>query len=1576
MKKKGIVFLSFVLVLEAQNIDISKFYYRDYLDFGQGYGAFNGENSGKANTSNGTTLTGKDGTKVSVPNVPNFSASSNYGSLTSVGRGFAVTANHVVSFTPEYDSTGVYRKFGLTSYKVSGDTEGDDISKPYGRDEKFTRFDKYIVEGRVDMLDFANSIDTRDTTQENANIQNFKTQLNDFAKDNEGNVYIYQTGSGIITLRNSYSGSTSIKSDTNGETRGGGFGTLKQDSITYEKLVYCPSESCSNTNVYGMYFHYIPNSNFNNRITTGDSGSGIYAYNTTKKEWVLLGVTSQSQNGQNRAYISAVSNKDLQNYQSKFEQKVDLKITEPNINEWTLTTNSLKYDKRGDTPDKSYTLGKNKDIIFSGNGTMTIRVQENIQLNQDRVGAGGFVFEAGNSASGANSYKLTQESTDKMGFYFGKGGGKLDLAGNSLVLNTIAANDSKAIITNSSTSTQSTLEIQGLGYDTNGKKMTNKADTIIHASIGDNTNGANGANLNLFYKGEKTPTNRHSEGENATEESKSNRLDSSLSAKAQNDSTASLIFDGHINIQGELKAKDGNIVLQGHPTTHATISDKTIREQIQNAESGTSQKMPDYMDLSKPSTLKQPDWDSRNFSIKQGITLTNATLMVGKAANVTADINADNTSQIYFGGRHFIDSKDGKNVIGSGFSYQQGVTSGDLTNETYKDSSFVGKIIADGATITSKFMNFAPNLELSNKASLKATNLTLNSTNTLNFKNGSTAQIDNLIVKELSNLDGKITLNDSSKFEVKESFTFDNSTFDLNTLKTANNLTLPTAYNLYAFNNSKITTNDFQNTNANAEFMLDKSTFTAANGVSFQSTNLNLNLSNSSTMSINSFKSTGETSLIIKQGSTLKTTGDIDLKKATIQLTSENSSLNAKNLTLNEKSSIILDDKATLTLTNTFTSENLTLTLGNESKFNAKTLTASGIVNLKGDKNATLDLTTLNLSQVSTANLGGVTSTIGTLNLTQTSQANIGENVSITTLKLTESTANLQNLNTKLPQSIDLQSNSNLHFNELNLNEFNTKSLNLTSDETSQAHIKKLIYDATNAQANGTKTAPQSNLVVSEKFELKNVGQNLSTTTGAQNTLDAQGTPSTDDEKLQKDLFALKFDKNLELGSGAKLDISFADKVTKENLLFDKDYKIFSASTLTGSNLNINFTNSNGASFGGTNFFAKGRLDKDENAFFVQFVRENPRNFSKLNPHINPAYSPFLEILLQHNKFDKSIDKAVNLGDYSALQERLVNLDESFKHLANSSSNVLETLPLLQRHNINARIQSRRFASAKYAYNEERYNPLQKSDFMPTLLYLDQMEQEERVWSNAGGGYFTKDESKMSLQSVSVGYDKKLLGNEFLFGAMASITQTQLSHSADDFKQNPQIYSLAFYSNALLDGNELQNELGFSFFNDKRHIGDEELSAGGFGSFFNSLYKLKLTFLPQNFKPIILANANFNSLNAIDTPTYIQKSYKDLSFDVGLGFELDFEKKKGFYNVSFIAKQDVYHSEDEVLVSLARADKFISYKSNEPSLSYQLHLMGLENFNNGMFLRYSLSGFIDTKAYKGVSANIQLGYKY
>lgn len=1665
--KFGLIVWLFASVAQAQSIDISKFYYRDYLDFGQGYGAFNGENSGKANTSNGTTLTGKDGTKVSVPNVPNFSASSNYGSLTSVGRGFAVTANHVTS--PE--SVSDLRKWGLTDYNIAqqpvSDTSGNEIngvSKPYGSDTKFLRFDKYIVEGQVDLLDIDNTTSQKNlnSTQENQNLATFKDKIKDL-QDDKGNIYLYQAGSGIVSLRGTNNPQGTINPLQNGEMRGGGFGNLISGEISYNAV---NNAIAPNVESRGIHFAYLPNTDFNNRISSGDSGSGIYAYDNKNQKWILLGVTSMEWGA--KSYVSFASNKDLQDYQKNFEQTINLKMTEPNLIEWTLKNNTLEYGARGDTPQQTYNLQPNKDIIFSGGGK--IEVQANIYRNISGY-AGGFVFEASsgasstnptkytftntgnyffkgsgldigekvkvewalgtqkgdslhkigkgqliiktenttttelgtlkigegkvtldtnkkafdniyitsgrgelalkkdkaealgatkdstNSVSSANSYTLAQGSTSNMGFYFGTGGGKLDLAGNSLVLNTIAANDSKAIITNSGAGEAVNLEIQGFKYKDDGTKdSTQKADTIIHASIGDNANGAsgtNGANLNLIYKGNKTAVNRHSE--RSEESTNTHSVDSSLSTKAQNDSTASLIFDGHINIKGKLEATNGNIVLQGHPTTHATISDETIREQIKKAESGTSAAMPDYMDLSKPSTLKQPDWDSRNFTIGSGITLANATLTVGKAAHLTADITADKDSQINFGGKHFIDSKDGKNVIGSGFSYQQGVTSDELKDESYKDSSYSGTIKANGTAITSKFANFAPNLELKNGAKLDAKHLTLTQSSTMNFTNSS-ATINNLVFQGVSDLN-KITLNNST-FEVKESFTFDKSTFNLDTLKTTNNITLPTEYNLYAFNGSQITANDFQNTNANAEFMLDKSTFTATSA-SFQSTNLNLNLSNSSTMNLTSLNSTGETSLIIRQGSTLKTTGDMSFDKATIKLANDKSNLNANNLTLNEKSSIILDDKATLTLENALSSKDLTLTLKNESKFNAKTLTASGVVKLQGDKNATLALETLNLNNGNaTLNANG---SITTLNLSNVKDTAIGENVSITTLKLTDSTANLELLNGQIPKTIDLKTNSTLRLNELNLN---TNGLTLTSDDSSKAHIKNLIYDATN----GTKTAPKSNLSVSELFKLDNVGKNLGTTTGT-----TQGTPSTEQEKLEKDLFTLKFSQKLELGNNAKINISFADKVTKDNVLFDKDYKIFSASTLTSSNnLQINFTNSNGASFGGTDFFATGKFQG--NAFLVEFRRDDPRNFGNLNPHIqNPAHSPLLDILLQHNKFDTSIDKAVNMSDYTALNQRLAQIDTSLKTIANADSAALKTLPLLQKQEINARIQQNRFTTAKFALAKIT-NPAQKSDIVPTLLYLDENERQNRVWSGASASFFSNNSDKFSLQSVSIGYDRKLFGDEFLLGILASLTNTQLS--SNEMSLNPKIYTLALYSDALFRHGELQNELSFSLLNGDKGFESESGSYKSFYGFFESVYKVQTAFLPQSIKPIVLGRVNLRHFDEFSTATYKQKADDDISVDLGVGVEWLWQKESGFYSASFVAERDIYHSQKERLMSLTGAQKFVAYETNEPSFAYQLYLAGLENFKNGIYLRYGLSGFVDSKAYKGFKADVQVGYRF
>ncbi len=1025
--------LFIAVIAQAQSINISNFYYRDYLDFGQNKGAFSGNGS--------TTITGKDGTEFTIPQTPNFSASSNNGNLAAVGRGFAVTANHVVNFTPSYDTLGTYRTFDLSTYKIADTSGGTGISRPYGRDEKFTRFDKYVVEGQVDMLDFENSIESKNPTQESKNIESFKTLINNLAKDNEDNVYLYQAGSGIITLR----GNTNTKIDRieNGETKGGGFGTLKQDSIAYEKLVHCPSEDgCSNRDVYGMYFNYIPNSNFNNRITSGDSGSGIYAYDKTNNKWVLLGVTSQSQDGLNRAYISAVSNKDLQDYQKNFEQNINLKMTEPNAIKWILNNTTLEYGARGDTPKDSHTLQNNKDIIFSGGGT--IEVQANIYRNTSGY-AGGFVFEASSGASStnptkytftnagnyyfkgsgldigekvkvewalgtqkgdslhkigkgelvittqnnanenlgtlkigegkvtldtnkkafdniyitsgrgelalvkdkaqalgaikngttsANSYTLKQENTNNMGFYFGKGGGKFDLAGNSLVLNTIAANDSGATITSA---TKATLEIQGLEYDLSGNKTQTKKDTIIHASIGEispspasgnstlspspaegdkgggsNTQNSGQANIDLKYSGNRTTQNV----QNITHPL-------APSAGEGESQSASLIFDGNINTSGKMEVTNGNIALQGHATTHATISDSSIIDKIKTAENGTKKPMPDYMDLSKPSTLNQPDWDNRTFKFGNGIDLKSSNLTLGRNATLESNINASGNSTIKFGGnvKHFIDNKDGKNVTGSGFSYQQEVESGTLSTDMQKIANetihYKGTITATGGTIESHILDFNASLDLKGGAKLTADYLTLTDKDSVVLANGASATTKTLKLQNVSdsNLANIFKNGSSEKLKVTESLWFDNSNLDLSKLDSAH-IDKTQNYDIVGVKSTI--------TDANKDLSANVSLFEGAN---LTLKNLTLKDTNANEVTTNGTTNTLKNSVYLqgdsKQTDNTKLTlsGDLraeSLENAKIQLDGK-SEISAKNIVFsNVKDGILaLDKDSKLTGTNT-----------------------------------------------------------------------------------------------------------------------------------------------------------------------------------------------------------------------------------------------------------------------------------------------------------------------------------------------------------------------------------------------------------------------------------------------------------------------------------------------------------------------------------------------------------------------------------------------------------------------------------------------------------------------------------
>lgn len=410
-----------------------------------------------------------------------------------------------------------------------------------------------------------------------------------------------------------------------------------------------------------------------------------------------------------------------------------------------------------------------------------------------------------------NHFQLKQDTTENLGIYFGNGGGNLDLKGNTLTLNTISSNDAFANIINTETgdTNKSNIVIEGYGYGTDKNKTNNKADTIIHASFGQSTdskgnNADKNNNINLIYKGD----------EKQTDENK-----------------AALVFDGNVNVKG-LEVTDGKVVLQGHPTTHAYIREDimvslgsssvkhNLLELVKKAEGSL---LPSWMDLSRPSTLEQPDWDHRVFKIGK-VDLKNSNLDIGREATLEADIKADDKSTINFGGdiKHYIDKKDGENTTGNGFEYQQQVESQKLKEETQKIANqtihFKGSIEADGTKINSSIYDFNAKLDLKNKASLKADFLTLDREThktdaILKIDKDSTAEVKNLIFKGLTEsnkndvIQGSGNGGTNGKLSVTESLGFESSTFDLSSLDSIG-FTKPQNYDIFVKDKSQITGNN------------------------------------------------------------------------------------------------------------------------------------------------------------------------------------------------------------------------------------------------------------------------------------------------------------------------------------------------------------------------------------------------------------------------------------------------------------------------------------------------------------------------------------------------------------------------------------------------------------------------------------------------------------------------------------------------------------------------------------------------------------------------------------------------
>ena len=668
--------------LDAQVMDIGTNFYRDYLDLAQNKGIF------KA-TDAPLEFAQRNGTKFTFNKIPNNNARNNKGNFTALGRNFVVTANHTLLASAATNFNENRGWFGNTLYEYATNS----TQKLYGADTTYLQTSKYIVEGQIDPLDVPNlEISSQDQAKDEANANKIEGRFRDI-KNSGGasgeNILAYEAGTGSLALEKPKSdsdGFAEVMSATEFENQNivnNALGaSVNEIGVAYSAVYKSHYSSVSKP---GVYLFMTSNRGFRNRLLPGDSGSGFFVYDTVAQKWVLVGVLTGVEDNKN--YASIVTARDFNDYKKEYENLVSgvnvlgsalvqnkdnifssangLNITLNSnldlghggivVNSGDLTLNSTNgskiakfagFDIAGGASlnlnvvsDTSvHKLGKGS-LIVSSSGNKPLRLGEGV-VELRALNAFDKIYLT--SGRGLLRLGVNENLNDKI--FFGNGGGALDLNGFDQTFNNISANSSDAKITNEN-SQRATHKING----ESGK------DTIFHASID--------KNIELKHSGQGKE----------------------------------LVFDGGFDIDGALSLENAKVTLQGHPKTHA-IGDASVLTPLAKskiAAAGLSE--PAYMDLTRPSTLSQPDWDERKFSAKDGIKLKSSELTIGKDAKLNGDITAKN-SVINLSGEltHYIDKFDGSNTYDDGLKYRQDIESKNLL---VKDVKFDNKIVMDSDSL-------------------------------------------------------------------------------------------------------------------------------------------------------------------------------------------------------------------------------------------------------------------------------------------------------------------------------------------------------------------------------------------------------------------------------------------------------------------------------------------------------------------------------------------------------------------------------------------------------------------------------------------------------------------------------------------------------------------------------------------------------------------------------------------------------------------------------------------------------------------------------------------------------------
>ena len=665
---RKVISLSFALSgIILGNITEEQFFYQDYMDFGQNKGRYTAGSYGVTITRKNSTTPGDYNQASSITYdviMPDFVSSVDWagGNKSFLGGSYVGTAMHVLAafvkkyWSPEYE------------YSFVDQVNNTNIDRSYARTNKF------ITSG--------DALDIIEVNKEKPLDTNRYTL---FFRSGYGYMY-------YVTDRDKKGSVALLVSGAAGSAATGGI-------LNYKGL--------TNDNKQKLQFVTAGVDGFSNFITTSDSGSPMFAWDTQEKKWVVVGF-AQSASSTNY-FIGSSSqytlNRDATAYYVSHNQQELDKLKQLHIN------GSIKLDGRtinwdGSTLD-TLTTAKEKDTYIYGGGTINLTTAVD-------SGSGGFYFQGergteytvtGTYTNSKNQHVASQwkgggisidegvvvnwdingyRSSDGL-FKVGKGTLRvtqqniswLNLGEGEVILDPTTSQTTvnggatfKHIVLVSGRATLKLAEGKSSALDTsklNFSRLGGKLDingndiTFDHINASDfgariiNTGSnatltiSNTSNTNIIYHGQ---------------------IGNNINIKSTQDANKSIIFDGSIHgPDGTLMSSKGTLSFQGHPVIHAYVNSGFLSKSYY-----IKQKLQQDV-FTSPTTFDQPDWEHRLFTFKE-IKGEGGNITLGRDATLLGDLQLSNTIATFGGeAKIYIDGKDGENALKNGAAYSQALSS-------------------------------------------------------------------------------------------------------------------------------------------------------------------------------------------------------------------------------------------------------------------------------------------------------------------------------------------------------------------------------------------------------------------------------------------------------------------------------------------------------------------------------------------------------------------------------------------------------------------------------------------------------------------------------------------------------------------------------------------------------------------------------------------------------------------------------------------------------------------------------------------------------------------------------------